>query len=214
MESPREVLPQHMSGIQLVTHYSMALTLPGGTPYVSALQAELLKRLRRLEKIEPNVVVFQPIDENRLAAQLAAAGYPGFSYMSGEANCKPAELLLSALVRDELDSRITESLPWLVLTYHDLDWEWVTREAKIHDVTNRLGFTVTLARELAQQQRKLGKVQSLEEIEKKLERSKLVREETFCHENMTEAERKWLRQRSTPEARRWNLLSDLAVEHL
>lgn len=150
MENPRKVLPEHMRGIQLVNHYSMALTLPGGTPYVSALQ----------------VVVFQSMDEDRLAAQLAAAGYPGFSYMSGEANCKLAELLLSALVRDELDSRIAESLPWLVLTYHDMDWDWVTREAKIHDVTNRLGFTVTLARELAQQQRKLNNVQSLRRLKR------------------------------------------------
>lgn len=180
----------------------------------------LAKRLRQVYGLSLTALPLsqmwekQPMDEKRLAAQLAAAGYPGFSYLSGRPNCNPAELLISALVRDELDSRIAESLPWLVLTYHDLDWEWVMREAKINDVTNRLGFTVTLARELAEQKAEPSKVQALEQIEKRLERSKLVREETFCHENMTEAERKWLRQKSTPEARRWNVISDLAMEHL
>src|SRR6185437_4018749 len=103
MESSREILPQDMSGIQLVTRYTMALTLPGGTPFVPALQAELLKRLHRLEKIEVRRENCRPMDQNRLAAQLAAAGYPGFSYLSGRANCNPAELLLSALAHDELD---------------------------------------------------------------------------------------------------------------
>lgn len=214
MDSPREILPEDMSGIQLVTHYSMALALPGGTPYVSALQAELLKRLRRLERIEADLVVLQTMDETHLMAQLAAAGYPGFSYQSSKANCNPAELLISALVKNELDARIAESLPWVVFTYQDLDWDWVMRKAKIHDVTNQLGFTVTLARELAERKKEPSKVQALEEIERKLEHSKLVQEKTFCHENMTEAERKWLRQKSTPEARRWNVLSNLSVEHL
>jgi len=195
--------------------------------YLSMLESDqrpvpnhLAKRLRQVYGLSLTALPLsqrwnkQPMDENRLAAQLAAAGYPGFSYLSGRTNRNPAELLLSALAHDELDPRIAESLPWLVFTYHDLDWDWVMREAKIHDLTNRLGFTVTLARELAQEQGKLDIAPALAKVEGQLERSRLMREETFCHESMTEAERRWLRQRITPEARRWNLLSDLSVEHL
>jgi hypothetical protein len=47
-----------------------------------------------------------------------------------------------------------------------------------------------------------------------LERSRLVREDTLCHDSMTQAERKWLRQNRPPDAEHWNLLTDLDVRHL
>src|SRR5258707_1343275 len=47
-----------------------------------------------------------------------------------------------------------------------------------------------------------------------LERSRLVREDTLCHESLTAAERKWLRENRPAEARHWNLLTDMRVENL
>jgi hypothetical protein len=41
-----------------------------------------------------------------------------------------------------------------------------------------------------------------------------MREDTLCHESMTEAERRWLRERRPEEARHWNLLTGLVPEHL
>lgn len=47
--------PAQMNGTELVTHYTMALVLPGGLPYIQRLQAELLKRVRRLDTIEGKI---------------------------------------------------------------------------------------------------------------------------------------------------------------
>ncbi|HET9285448.1 MAG TPA: hypothetical protein VFR24_26145 [Candidatus Angelobacter sp.] len=54
----------------------------------------------------------------------------------------------------------------------------------------------------------------LSNVENGLLLSVLLRELTFCHEHMPQAERRWLKENSTPEARQWNVLSDLSLEHL
>jgi hypothetical protein len=95
-----------------------------------------------------------------------------------------------------------------------MDWNWVVREAKANDVTNRLGFVVTLARKLAEQKKNDSVAETLRAVETRLQRSILVQEETLCNENMTKAERRWLQERRPPEARQWHILSDLLPEHL
>ena len=154
------------------------------------------------------------VNSGTLAAEVAGLGYPGFSYMRTQATWNPSELLVAALTKDELESRVTESLPWLVLSHEGLDWEVVVREAKVNDVQNRLGFVVTLARRLAETKGNTSRAHQLSEVESRLQSSVLARQQTLCHEQMTEAERRWLQERSTPEARHWNVLSDLAPEHL
>jgi hypothetical protein len=47
-----------------------------------------------------------------------------------------------------------------------------------------------------------------------LERSRLVREDTLCHESLTETEPRWLRENRPAEARHWNLLTDMKAENL
>jgi len=47
-----------------------------------------------------------------------------------------------------------------------------------------------------------------------LERARLAREDTFCHDSMTQAERAWLREHRSPAAAHWNLLTDMKGEHL
>ena len=54
----------------------------------------------------------------------------------------PAALLFAALKMRDLERRLSEALPWVVWRYSDLDWEWLVREAKLHDLQNRLGFVV------------------------------------------------------------------------
>ncbi len=88
------------------------------------------------------------------------------------------------------------------------------RETKLRDGQNRLGFAVTLARELAEQKGDAETAGKFLLLEDQLQRSKLAHVGTFCHERMSQAEKRWLRERSTPEARQWNMLSDLAPEHL
>ena len=153
-----------------------------------------------------------PVD---FAQELANLGYPGFAhYESGAPNWNPAQLLVLALDKSALDRRVAEALPWLVLRYWEMDWDWVLREAKLRDLQNRLGFTLLLAKELAVQKQRSEAARRLSTVEQELRRSQLVREDTYCNDQMTEVERKWLRQQRSREAASWNLLSDLGPQHL
>jgi transcriptional regulator with XRE-family HTH domain len=154
------------------------------------------------------------LDESAFKSELGALGYPGFSYLRGKSHCNPARLLFLALDQDELDRRVVEALPWLVYTYPEMDWEWLTRNAKLNDRQNRLGFVVDLAEEYAEKMGDESRKKSLDQKKAVLERSRLASEDTLSNESMTQAERKWLRQNRPSKARHWNLLTDLDVRHL
>ncbi len=150
----------------------------------------------------------------RLRAELAALGYPGFAHLRGKARHNPAEVLLGALNTPELDSRVVEGLPWLVLRYADMDWDWLVPNAKLLDRQNRLGFVTTLALQLAARSSEPKGSRRLQEYAGVLDRSRLAREDTLCHDSLTEAERDWLRRNRPVEAKHWNLLTDLKAENL
>lgn len=184
------------------------------------LPAHLLKAFSKAYKLSPLSLPFRgeaawsSIDDDALGRELAGLGYPGYSYMKVKATWNPAELLVAALAKDNLYRRDAEALPWVVLRYHDMDWQWVIRESKLREAQNRLGFAITLAREVAERKSDSATAEHLRSVETSLQSSRLARTDTFCHENMTQSERKWLQKKRTPEARQWNLLSDLAPEHL
>ena len=148
------------------------------------------------------------------SAELGALGYPGFSYHRARKRHNPAEVLFTALNEPDLDARVAEGLPWLALAYLDMDWDWLVRNAKLHDRQNRLGFTASLARDVAEAKHDNRSAQELKQRAQALEGSRLAREDTFCHDSMTTAERAWLRQNRPPLAKHWNLLTDLKGEHL
>src|SRR5690349_10736206 len=56
------------------------------------------------------------------SAELGALCYPGFAYLGKKTRVNPALLLFDALDEADLDSRVAEALPWLALTYVDMDW--------------------------------------------------------------------------------------------
>ena len=87
-------------------------------------------------------------------------------------------------------------------------------QAKLHDLHNRLGFVVALARQVAERKGQTVTAATLAAVEQQLEPSRLVREDTLCRESMTQAERRWLRQRRPAQAQHWNLLTSLVPEHL
>jgi len=159
--------------------------------------------------------VWNQLQSDVVANQLAALGYPGFSYMNNSRlQWNPAELLVAALTKNELESRVAEGLVWLAYAFTDINWDWVAKEAKVNDVTNRLGFVVTLARKLAEKKANDSATETLRVVETRLKRSTLIQEETLCHEQMTQIERKWLEDNRPPEASQWHILSDLLPEHL
>jgi transcriptional regulator with XRE-family HTH domain len=145
---------------------------------------------------------------------LGALGYSGFAYLRGPAKANPAELLMGALDSENLDSRVTEALPWVPVAYPKMDWDWLTMNAKVRDRQNRLAFVVSLAIQVAEKKGNAGLAKSFSERVGTLERSRLAAEDTLCKESMTQAERKWLRSHRTTAAKHWNLLTDLSAEQL
>jgi hypothetical protein len=127
---------------------------------------------------------------------------------------KCAQFLVMALAQPILDRRVAEGLPWVVRHFVGMNWEWVRREAKVRDLQNRLGFTIALARKVAEERQQLEVAARLAEQEEALRGSLLAKEDTFSRENMTRVERAWLRKNRSPEARAWHVLSDLVTEHL
>jgi transcriptional regulator with XRE-family HTH domain len=147
-------------------------------------------------------------------AELGALGYPGFSYLRAKARRNPAQVLLEALNQPNLDARVAEALPWLALTYVDLDWDWLVRNAKVRDRQNRLGFAVSLAGDVAEGKNDMQRARELRQYLDVLEGARLAREDTFCHDSMTQAERAWVREHRSPAAAHWNLLTDMKGEQL
>lgn len=153
-------------------------------------------------------------DNERLAADLAALGYPGFSHLKASPRRAPAEVVLSALQVANLEPRLVEALPWVLLECRDLDWEWLVSEASRNELQNKLGFVTNLTRRVAE---KLGRSETaklLREHEVVLDQLRLAIEGTLCHDSQTQAERRWLRSNRPKEAEHWHLLTDLSPEHL
>ena len=194
-------------------------------PYLSLLEqghrpvpASLARKFVKLYGLPATAL---PLDETAssgdahdLALGLAALGYPGFSYLKARQKKRnPAELMFVALSQNELESRLTEALPWVVWKFADLDWNWLVTHVQQNALQNRLGFVTDVARRAAQA-RGDEAAAVLAQHETELDNVRLVREGTLCHDSLTNAEREWLRESRPEEAKHWNLLTDLKPEHL
>src|ERR1039458_4636786 len=122
--------------------------------------------------------------ERELKSDLGALGYPGFAYLGKKPTRNPAQLLFHALDQSDLEPRVVEALPWLASAYSDLDWEWLTRQAKLNDRQNRLGFVVALAGELANKAGDRVRSKKLDDHRRSLARCRLVPGDTPRHEPM------------------------------
>ena len=158
------------------------------------------------------------LPEQQLERALVGLGYPGFAHLrqrSGEeAVLNPAQLLFLALGQHHLDTRLAEALPWVILRFPDLDWEWLVAGAKAADLQNRLGFLVATARETAEKSGCHDLAARLQAPLATLERSRLAREDTLAREDLLPSQRRWLQEHRPPAARHWNLLTDMVPEHL
>lgn len=154
--------------------------------------------------------------EHWVEQALARLGYPGLAYCKKRGPRKnPAEVLLRALACDDLDPRLVEALPWLLLQFDEGSFGTLTAPAKLKDLQNRLGFMVSLAREVAEQDQKWShRFDDLRKLEKSLEPSRLAREDSFGAMADSERLREWLRRNRTRTAAHWNLLTNLNKEHL
>jgi hypothetical protein len=105
-------------------------------------------------------------------------------------------------------------MPWVLERYPELDWKGLVAHAKLRNAQNRLGFFVTVARELAEGRSNAEASAKLKEVEGELERSRLAAETTLGRDSMPEAEKRWLRENRPPQAKRWNVLSSLTASEL
>jgi transcriptional regulator with XRE-family HTH domain len=185
--------------------------------------APLARKFRQLYQLSPALLPLpgeytpnQGVDAQSLATQLASLDYPGFAYLGqGPSELHPAKILLDGLAHDELEARMVEALPWLLIRYWEMDMVWLIRQAKLSDLQNRLGFTATLARRALENSAvpNAEREAALKTLESDLAGSRLAKEDTFM-KRVNEQEREWLRESRSQEARFWNLLTDWHPEHL
>jgi len=132
--------------------------------------------------------------------ELAALGYPGFAHLepSGRRR-RPEDLFLEVLRRPEADARVAEAMVWLARRYgREMDWVWLVRQAKLYDLTNRVGFVLDAAGlETAAARAALVE----------LERGRLLAEATLCWDAMPSATRGWMRENRSGRAAHWNIVT-------
>ena len=148
--------------------------------------------------------------DDQLAIDLGTLGYPGFAYLAAGVPADPAEALLDALDRNDLDGRVREGLPWIPLAFADLDWDWLIPEAVRKNRQNRLGFIVALATTFASAptRRKLLVVVG------RLEQLKRAECDTLCWESMPSARRVRCHKNRSSLAAHWNLDTGVTVGDL
>jgi transcriptional regulator with XRE-family HTH domain len=191
----------------------VSLLESGRRPVSKHLAAKLVSLLSLSPSALP-VSTPKPLPNQQVARALARLGYPGFAYLRNGAKVNPMEVLLGALLADDVDARVVEGLPWLLLRYPDVNWDRLVTYAKQHDAQNRLGFLVALASRLAAAKGDVAAVELLDRREQALQRSLLQQDDTFSRASLTQAERRWLAANRSPEAKRWNLLTALNVDRL
>jgi transcriptional regulator with XRE-family HTH domain len=211
-----------------LTQVAAARALDVSQPYLSQLEtglraasAGLARKAAKLYDLPPTALPLpeplhvRGVPPDELQRQLASLGYPGFEHVRFKAVSNPVEVVLNALVKPDLDTRLVEALPWVLSAYTDLNWEWLRDRAKWNNAQNRLGYLVHLAEQTARAwPGRQGAVQVLSRWEKELEEARLAREGTLCRDSMPESERTWLRSNRPEAAIHWSLLTSLTAGQL
>jgi|SRR5208282_1993059 len=183
---------------------------------------ELARKAVTLLKMSPSALPLESrssTDADRLTRELSALGYPGYTHVRPvHRKRNPAEVLLTALGMKDLEARVAEALPWLLLRYGVTceTKNWLVDQARSRNLTNRVGFTVTLAKQVAEQKGKTSSEvhQTLVQLEQELLRSRLAEPDTFCLRHLTDRQREWLETARPDAAKQWNMLTTLQPGHL
>ena len=187
------------------------------------LSAKLARRLVREWEFPPTLLLLParledagPSSDDELAEDLAKLGYPAFAYLrSRRQRRNPALVVLTGLAKRGLDPRVFEGLPWLLLRYPEMDTDWLADQARRHDLQNRLGFTASLARSVAEKNAHLQhRAEPLRAFEDALRGGRLAREEGLERNEVSERERAWMLRFRPPHAAEWNLLVNVSPEDL
>lgn len=192
-------------------------------PYLSLMEGGKRSVPRRLARLltrgDPQLAPGLPVEEltsnaDDLPRLLGTLGYPGFAYLADRKSVRnPASVVLAALHARVVPARVTEALPWALMTFADLDWSWLLDRVKLSNLQNRLGYLVGLAKQLAAQRSAPALAKMLAEVEAQLEEARLAKEDTLGRD-LTEVERRHLRRHRPAAAAHWNLLTRLDVDGL
>ena len=198
-------------------------------PYLALLESgkrhvdeKLTRRAVRVFRASPAALPtshspVRKVEDEKLAKELAALGYPGFAYMKGGWKRNPMDVLLTALAKPNLEARQVEALPWLVLNYPEMSVPELVSYARSENLSNKLGFVVGLAKQVAERTNSSAnshRVLKLAQLEKELSESRLLTEGTLCQDSLSTREKDWLRETRPEEAKYWNLLTKWRPEHL
>jgi transcriptional regulator with XRE-family HTH domain len=210
-----------------MTQVQAASTLDISQPYLSQLEKgkrvappDLIQKAMAMYKVSPTALPLPKpeqataVEPDYLEKELAALGYPGFAHVRSEERRNPAEVVYSAVLQSDLDTRLVEALPWVMTQFPDLNWCWLRDNTKLRNAQNRLGYLVHLAIEVAKKAKNGPDVETLSSWERDLEEARLARESTLCRESMPQREREWLRSHRPAAAEHWNLLTSLTSEQL
>jgi len=211
-----------------LTQVTAARSLDVSQPYLSQLEtglrlasSKLARKAAKLYSLSPTALPLpdsaevQNVPPDDLQRKLGSLGYPGFEHVRSRVSSNPAEVVLSAVLKRDLDTRLVEALPLVLSTYTDLNWEWLRDRAKLQNAQNRLGYLVHLAEQTARAlPQHENAVQVLSHWENELEEARLALEGTLCRDSMPERERTWLRANRPEVAAHWNLLTGLTAEQL
>lgn len=139
--------------------------------------------------------------------ELACLGYPGFAYepKRGHESCDPAELLLDALDRPDLDARIVEALPWIPFYFPHLRWDWLIFEAERRGRQNRLGFVVSLEKSVAERRSMTKLSCTFIAVIERIDQIRLEMNDTLCQKSWPSVQRQAAHQERSALAAHWDL---------
>jgi|HubBroStandDraft_2_1064218.scaffolds.fasta_scaffold127852_2 transcriptional regulator with XRE-family HTH domain len=202
-----------------VSQAYVALLEKGKRQFPDALARKAVTRLQMNPLALPFKEYTRNLSAQYLAQQFSSLGYPGFRSMRGAWKRNPVQVLLDALAQDNLEARLTEALPWLLTNYGNMSGTnraWLVEQARLRNLTNRLGFVVTLAKEVLSRSGETTseRYNSLVQLETELKESRLDKEETLCQSLLSMREQQWLRETRPEAAAFWHLLTDWRPEHL
>ena len=202
------------------TQQHTAARLRVSQPYLSLMERgerpvppAVATKLARLADVPPTAL---PLEEGRdfnpdaFAAALGTLGYPPYAYRRSSTPENPAVLVLTALRQEQLEPRLAEALPWLLVRYPNLNWEWLVDQAKRDNLQNRLGYLTTVAKEVAEQRHDPDAASTLLRWQQTLDEARLAKTDTLGR-RLTNAERKYLLEHRPPAATHWNLLTRLSA---
>lgn len=195
-----------------VSQTYLSLMENGHRPVPGRLVQQLARRVPELATVLPLPRAQAELKD--LPQALGSLGYPGFEYLARPtAVANPAAVVLAALKKPESGARVTEALPWVLVRFPNLDWQWLVAEAKLANLQNKLGYLVSLARQVAAAQGVKSSDSALEAASLQLEEARLAREDPLGRAG-TNAEREYFRRHRPEAAAHWNLLTTLRAEDL